>query len=184
MWEPQPERTVVLDSLVGRIMVSMLEDVVQRGTAVNAVRNVAGLPYEVPAGGKTGTTNDGTDVWFIGFTPELVTTVWIGFDEPLKIKANAQGGLLAAPAWADYMREVYERRPQSAGWARPEGLHLARIDNTTGYLATDFCPRQTVYFEWFIPGTAPTEFCPYHNPLSRIITMEPRGESDIRGGRD
>ncbi|MDH3455204.1 MAG: PBP1A family penicillin-binding protein [Gemmatimonadota bacterium] len=182
VWEPRVRRTRVMDREHAWILTNMLQGVVDGGTATGAVRVRGQFPH--PMGGKTGTTNDGTDVWFIGFTPKLVTTVWIGFDEPLKIKANAQGGLLAAPAWADYMREVYERRPQPAGWARPEGLHLARIDNTTGYLATDFCPRQTVYFEWFIPGTAPTEFCPYHNPLSRIITMEPRGESDIRGGRD
>jgi penicillin-binding protein 1A len=103
----------------------------------------------------------------------LVTAVWIGFDEPKKIKANAQGGLLAAPAWAEFMREVYERRPPPVAWERPEGLELAQVDETTGYRATDFCPRQSVYFEWYIPGTAPTQFCPYHNPLSRIIAQTP-----------
>ena len=127
----------------------------------------------LPAAGKTGTTNDGTDVWFIGFTPELVTAVWMGFDRPIKIKANAQGGLLAAPAWATYMNDVYERRPPPEEWPRPDGLILREIDNTTGYLATDFCPRSAVYFEWFIPGTEPTERCPYHNPLNRIISAQP-----------
>ena len=69
----------------------------------------AGFHY--PAGGKTGTTNDGTNVWFIGYTPDLVAGVWMGFDQPQKIKANAQGGVLAAPAWTSFMREVYRRRP-------------------------------------------------------------------------
>ena len=60
-----------------------------------------------PAGGKTGTTNDGTNVWFIGYTSDLVAGVWMGFDRPQKIKANAQGGILAAPAWTAFMNEVY-----------------------------------------------------------------------------
>ena len=90
-----------------------------------------------------------------------------------EIKANAQGGLLAAPAWAEFMRAVYERRPPPAAWQRPEGLMLAQVDATSGYRATDFCPRESVYFEWYIPGTAPSQFCPYHNPLSRIIAHAP-----------
>jgi len=178
VWEPQVRRTEVLDRDHAWILTNMLQGVVDGGTATAAVRVRGGFSY--PMGGKTGTTNDGTDVWFIGFTSELVTAAWMGFDEPAKIKANAQGGLLVAPAWAEYMREVYERRPPPASWDRPESLVLARIDATTGYRATDFCPRQSVYFEWFIPGTEPTEYCPYHNPLSRLITLAPH--SAVRAG--
>jgi penicillin-binding protein 1A len=171
VWEPRVRRTEVLDVEHSWLLTNMLRGVVDGGTATGAIR-VRGQ-FRHPMGGKTGTTNDGTDVWFIGFTPELVTAVWIGFDEPKKIKANAQGGLLAAPAWAEFMRDVYERRPPPVVWDRPEGLELAQVDGTTGYRATDFCPRQSVYFEWYIPGTAPTRFCPYHNPLSRIIAQTP-----------
>ena len=92
LWEPQPERTQVLDSLVARIMVDMLEDVVRRGTGYNGVRVVAGLPHEVPAAGKTGTTNNSTDVWFNGFTPYLVAGVWFGMDRPQEIRPRATGG--------------------------------------------------------------------------------------------
>ena len=94
-----------------------LRDVVRHGTAFGAVtaRN-----FPAPAGGKTGTTNDGFDVWFIGFMPDLVTGVWIGFDQPKKIKSNAQGGILAAPAWTAMMKEVYDRRPIPAAWPRPK----------------------------------------------------------------
>jgi penicillin-binding protein 1A len=173
VWEPHLRRTRVMDEQHMWLVTNMLQGVVDGGTATTAVR-VRG-EFRHPAGGKTGTTNDGTDVWFVGFTPELVTAVWIGFDEPRKIKANAQGGLLAAPAWAAFMREVYQRRPAPRNWTRPEGLVLASVDNTTGYRATDFCPRQAVYFEWFIPGTEPTEFCPYHNPLNRILSAGPSG---------
>lgn len=171
VWEPQVRRTTVMDPEHMWLVTNMLQGVVDGGTAASAVRARGGFRH--PAGGKTGTTNDGTDVWFIGFTSELVTTVWIGFDQPAKIKANAQGGLLAAPAWATFMNEVYERRPAPKDWPRPNGLVLLSIDATTGYRATDFCPRQSVYFEWFIPGTPPTEFCPYHNPLGRILGHRP-----------
>ncbi|MGW8265254.1 MAG: penicillin-binding protein 1A [Longimicrobiales bacterium] len=107
LWEPQPERTQVLDSLTARIMVSMLEDVVTQGTAYTAVRVRGELPYEVPAAGKTGTTNDGTNVWFMGFTPNLMATVWFGMDRPVTIWEGATGGGDAAPVWGRFMRRVY-----------------------------------------------------------------------------
>jgi penicillin-binding protein 1A len=107
LWEPQPERTQVLDSLTARIMVSMLEDVVRAGTGYNAVRVRGNLPYEVPAAGKTGTTNDGTDVWFMGFTPNLTAAVWFGMDRPITIREGATGGGDAAPVWGRFMRRVY-----------------------------------------------------------------------------
>ena len=107
VWEPQPERTQVLDSLVTRVVVSMLQDVVDAGTGYNGVRAFAGLPYEVPAAGKTGTTNDGTDVWFIGFTPNLLAAVWFGMDMPQEIRPGATGGGDAAPVWGEFMRAVY-----------------------------------------------------------------------------
>ena len=103
-------------------MTDALRDVVRHGTAVGSV----GARINFPAGGKTGTTNDGFDVWFIGFTPDLVTGVWIGFDQPKKIKANAQGGVLAAPAWTAMMREVYERRAHPGGVAPARRAHRAR----------------------------------------------------------
>lgn len=186
VWEPRVRRSEVMDREHMWLMTDMLEGILEPGgTAVGAVRYRGG--FDLPAGGKTGTTNDGTDVWFIGFTPELVTAVWMGFDRPTKIKANAQGGLLAAPAWAEYMNDVYERRPSPGGWTRPDGLVLREVDgvsgkpDTPGYLATDFCPRSVRYFEWFIPGTEPTEYCPIHNPLNRIISSRPEERS--RRGR-
>ena len=145
-------------------MTDALRDVVRHGTAVGSV----GARINFPAGGKTGTTNDGFDVWFIGFTPDLVTGVWIGFDQPKRIKANAQGGVLAAPAWTAMMREVYERRTPPAAWPRPDGLTALDIDKTTGYKATPFCPKDVHYIESFIPGTEPTAFCPIHSPFGSV----------------
>ena len=94
-------------------MVSMMKDVVVAARP----RRHCGAGFRVPAGGKTGTTNDGADVWFIGYTADLVAGVWMGFDKPKKIKANAQGGELAAPAWTAFMKEVYRRKPAATGLA-------------------------------------------------------------------
>lgn len=179
VWEPQPERTQVLDSLTSRIMVSMLEDVVIRGTGYNAIRLAAGLPREVPAAGKTGTTNDGTDVWFAGFTPSLSAIVWFGMDRPIPIfqlgrgRRQATGGGLAAPVWGNFVREVYYGReaaedgdpgvqpslPVPAPWGIPQGLNAVLVDRKTGKLASQWCAVADQYLEYYIPGTEPTEFC-------------------------
>ncbi|HET9152231.1 MAG TPA: PBP1A family penicillin-binding protein [Gemmatimonadales bacterium] len=158
VWEPKPRLIPVMDQDQAWLMVDALRDVVRKGTAAGSV----GARIRFPAGGKTGTTNDYNDVWFIGFTPELVTGVWMGFDTPTKIMPNAQGGRLAAPAWTALMNEIYARRPVPAPWPRPSELKAAEIDNTTGYLATAFCPAEVHEIESFIPGTEPTEYCPVH----------------------
>src|SRR5471030_2346690 len=106
---------------------SVMKDVVQRGTAAGSV----GSQFHYPAGGKTGTTNDGTDVWFIGYTSDLVAGVWMGFDRPQKIKPNAQGGILAAPAWTAFMNEVYKRKPAPKDWPMPGDIVTRQIDITT-----------------------------------------------------
>ena len=159
-------RSPVMDTAHAWLITDALRDVVRHGTAVGSV----GSRINFPAGGKTGTTNDGFDVWFIGFTPDLVTGVWIGFDQPKKIKANAQGGILAAPAWTAMMREVYERRAIPGAWPRPDGLTALDIDKTTGYKATPFCPKDVHYIESFIPGTEPADFCPIHSPFGAVGT--------------
>ena len=164
IWQPQESHDRVMDSDHMWIMTNMLQDVVLKGTANAAVW---GGGFQLPAAGKTGTTDNGTDVWFLGFTSDLVTGVWMGLDTPQKIKANAAGGVLAAPAWTAFMREVYDRRARPAGWQRPDHLITREVDNTTGYLATPFCPRTARYWEWFIPGTEPKEYCPIHSPFAK-----------------
>jgi penicillin-binding protein 1A len=164
VWQPTTRSVAVLDSAHAWLMTDVLRDVVRHGTAVGSV----GARINFPAGGKTGTTNDGFDVWYIGFTPDFVTGLWIGFDQPRKIKSNAQGGVLAAPAWTAMMREVYERRAIPAAWPRPSGLTALDIDKTTGYKATPFCPKDVHYIESFIPGSEPTGFCPIHSPFGNV----------------
>ncbi len=178
LWEPQPERTQVLDSLAARIMVSMLEDVVVRGTGYTGVRLIAGLSRDVPAAGKTGTTNDGTDVWFVGFTPDLLAAVWFGMDRPIPLfktgwGREATGGGLASPVWGRFMRQVYSGleatedgspavepvRPLPLPWPTPSGLTTLLVDRKTGKLASRWCAVEDQYLEYYIPGTEPTEYC-------------------------
>jgi penicillin-binding protein 1A len=129
------------------------------------------------AGGKTGTTDEGTDVWFIGFTPDLVTGVWFGLDQPQRIMNNAAGGRLAAPAWTMMMKDIYDRRTTSPDpWPRPDSLVIAEIDKSTGQLAWPYCPRELHFVESYLPGTEPKEYCQLHglNPLgSSPLVGEP-----------
>ncbi|MCA0375035.1 MAG: PBP1A family penicillin-binding protein [Gemmatimonadetes bacterium] len=154
VWQPSLEREAVLSPEEAWLMVSMMKDVVVRGTGAR----IWSSGFRVPAGGKTGTTNDGADVWFIGYTADLVAGVWMGFDKPQKIKANAQGGELAAPAWAGFMTEVYRRKPQPPDWPRPDGVVVREIDAATGRLATSACTGNVIT-EFFVQGTEPTRTC-------------------------
>ena len=153
LWEPAPIRAPVMSPEESWLMVSMMKDVVQRGTAAGSV----GSQFRIPAGGKTGTTNDGADVWFIGYTSDLVAGVWMGLDKPQKIKGNAQGGVLAAPAWTAFMNEVYRRKPAPPDWPRPEGIVIRQIDPVSGMLAGPGCSGAVS--EFFIAGTDPTQPC-------------------------
>lgn len=154
VWQPERAREAVLSPEESWLMVSMMKDVVVRGTAAR----VWSSGFKVPAGGKTGTTNDGADVWFIGYTADLVAGVWMGFDRPQKIKSNAQGGELAAPAWQAFMTEVYRRKPAPPDWPRPDGVVTREVDARTGLLATGACP-DAVVTEYFVAGSEPTRTC-------------------------
>ncbi|HXJ82710.1 MAG TPA: PBP1A family penicillin-binding protein, partial [Candidatus Methylomirabilis sp.] len=98
LWQDQPRRERVMPTDEAWVLNDMLRDVIRYGTGSGAVKRSG---FDLPAGGKSGTTNDYTDVWFIGYTHELVAGFWMGFDNPQTIKSNAQGGLFAAPAWAN-----------------------------------------------------------------------------------
>jgi penicillin-binding protein 1A len=162
VWQPETRDRRVMDEEHSWLILDGLRDVVRRGTAAGVFARAG---FNIPAGGKTGTTNDGMDVWFVGFTPDLVTGVWMGFDKKTRIKGNAQGGTLAAPAWTMMMKEVYERRRIPGGWNLPDGLIQAEIDEGTGSLSTPFCPRTSVVREYYYPGTEPTERCALHSPF-------------------
>ena len=159
LWQPTPTRSQVLSPEEAWLMVDMMKDVVRRGTAAGSVW---GAGFHYPAGGKTGTTNDGTNVWFIGYTADLVAGAWMGFDRPQKIKDNAQGGVLAAPAWTAFMTEVYRRKPAPPDWPRPISIVTRDIDISSGLLQTPYCPRNLVTTEFYISGTEPTRDCDKH----------------------
>lgn len=132
------------------LTVSMMRDVVRRGTGRKALalgRN--------DLAGKTGTTNDQKDAWFSGFNPDLVATVWIGFDQPTTLGRWASGGGTALPVWVDYMREALDGAPEEH-FEQPEGIVTVRIDPDSGLLASP--GQKDAIFEYFKAGSAPTEY--------------------------
>jgi penicillin-binding protein 1A len=170
LWESKPEPEFVIDPAIAFLTVNLMEDVVNGGTGSAVRANGFGLP----AAGKTGTTNDAKDVWFMGMTPDLVAGVWLGFDQPRTILPNASGGRLAAPIWANVMSAAYTTRPAPADWSPPAGIVRARIDAASGHLATGNCPEADVREEFFIVGTVPQDHCPLH-PESGVFGRLLRG---------
>ena len=145
------------------IMQFMLEQVINHGTGAGA-RSIYG--FRRPAAGKTGTTNDAKDAWFAGFTPNLLTVVWTGFDQ--KEVLGLTGAQASLPAWANFMKAATASRPP-LGFVVPPGLVEEMVDPTTGYKATPFCP---VKIEGVFPqASAPTQLCPFHGgPLQASAT--------------
>jgi penicillin-binding protein 1A len=134
------------------LLVSMMEGVVQRGTAVRA--KALGRPLA----GKTGTTNDNTDAWFIGYSPSLVAGVWVGYDENRKpIGKRETGGRAALPIWMAFLEEALKDSPIEE-FPVPAGVSFVQIDSRTGLLAAPQCGSD-VYTEVFKKGTEPREYC-------------------------
>ncbi len=155
LFEANPERVQVLGREEAWIMVDMMKDVVTRGSGASVRRG----GFTLPTAGKTGTTNEYSDVWYIGYTTDLVAGVWMGFDQPKRIMNDAQGGRLAAPAWTSFMRDVYERKPAAPDWPRPFGIKSVLIDPATGLLAGPGCASDSARVEFFLPGTEPQTQC-------------------------
>jgi 1A family penicillin-binding protein len=147
-----------LDPRVTYVVRDMMRDVVERGTA-SSIRRY--LPASIPVAGKTGTTNDNSDAWFIGLTPDLVAGVWLGFDKPISIARGAAGGSLAAPVWGKMVAKYYASQPQLVAshaaeqWTPPLGVIMGDVDRATGELATDQTPADRRYTEFFVEGTEP-----------------------------
>ena len=133
----------------------MLKDVMTYGTAKNLKKFSQGRP----AAGKTGTTDDYRDAWFIGYTPQVITGVWVGYDKPRPGGKGFTGGAVAAPIWERFMNLAVAARPV-VDFPKPDTVVSVSIDPATGYLAAPECPVKRD--EFYIPGTEPTEFCPKH----------------------
>ncbi len=147
-----------LDPRVTFVVRDMMRDVVERGSA-STIRRY--LPASIPVAGKTGTTNDNTDVWFIGLTPDLVAGVWLGFDKPVSIAAWAGGGSLAAPIFGRMLARYYAENPQlvashvAAQWKPPIGVIMGELDRDSGQMADELTPADRRYTEYFVEGTEP-----------------------------
>lgn len=148
---PAAAPRAVIDAKVAFIVRDMMREVVERGTATSIRRY---LPATMPVAGKTGTTNDNTDVWFVGMTPDIVAGVWLGFDKPKTITPGAAGGTLAAPIFGKMMADYYGSRT-TQDWTPPHGLIAAQLDRVTGQLADSTTPPDRRYVEYFLTGTEP-----------------------------
>jgi penicillin-binding protein 1B len=136
------------------IVTNMLRSVLNEGTGASARAH----GFALDAAGKSGTTNDLRDAWFVGFTPELLTVVWVGLDDNQPL--GLSGTQAALPIWTSFMTRALAGRPNLA-FEPPEGITFVEIDRDTGRVATPGCPR--IFNEAFIEGTEPREVCPLHS---------------------
>jgi len=153
--EIAPSITPVVSPAAAYITTQMLKDVMVYGTA----KSLKKFSQERPSAGKTGTTDDYRDAWFVGYTPQLITGVWVGYDKPKPGGKGFTGGSVSAPIWERFMRKALAAKP-ALDFARPESVVSVSIDPATGYLATPDCPSPRE--EFYIVGTEPTQYCPKH----------------------
>jgi penicillin-binding protein 1A len=190
LFEAEDQLTQAVTDTTAFMMASMLSDVINAGTAARA----RSLGFTLPAGGKTGTTNEFRDSWFIGFTPSLATGVWVGFDQPQTIVQRGFSSEIAVPIWAGYMKAATSGdRPE---WIRaPRSIVTASVCSVSGMLATDGCrhaevitedgervERSTVYTEYFVSGTVPRGACHLHSSrgfFGTIASIFGRGEAPV-----
>jgi penicillin-binding protein 1B len=149
----------VADESAVFVLTSILEGVLSRGTGKSA-RNGG---FTRPAAGKTGTSNDTRDAWFVGFTPNLATGVWIGLDDNTPL--GVTGGSAAAPVWGEFMSCSAPLLPLSK-FVQPRGVTEVLIDSESGQRATDRCPQASISKEVFTVGSEPKRECPLHGNLS------------------
>lgn len=178
----------------------MLNGVVREpeGTAYRTLMNLypEGFPY--PVAGKTGTTNDCTDAWFTGYSPDIVCCVWVGFHRKKSLGNKMTGSKAALPVWAEFMDKAipiyFEKNPPDNPEITPKtdfpvasGIHFVEVCKKSGLLANDHCKsRNRTYREAFIIGTEPQEYCTYHGPadmeamdafFEEVLTMETSSRS-------
>ena len=195
LWEAAPSRRPVLNASTAFLMSSMLADVIQSGTATP----VRAAGFRLPAAGKTGTTDDYTDAWFIGYTPRLVAGVWFGMDRPTPIMNRGFASVVAVPAWAQFMKKA-TAGDKPAWYAPPADVEKVAICRLSGKLATDACrhdwrvpdplqegdplasasadsdtlasaPNESpmVFEDYFAAASAPSETCDMHGAAPAVI---------------
>jgi penicillin-binding protein 1B len=145
----------IIRPAVAYLITGALKAVLRYGTGASAGR----LGLDFPAAGKTGTTQDYKDAYFIGYTPAIVCGVWVGFDQPESL--GLTGAQAALPAWVQFMQDAAPADPED--FPEPSGITMANIDPESGGLATPACPKQ--FPLPFLLGTAPTQMCPLHGGI-------------------
>ncbi|MCL2103087.1 MAG: penicillin-binding transpeptidase domain-containing protein, partial [Syntrophorhabdaceae bacterium] len=167
--EKKPRGERVFDQRATYLTAHALEGTIERGTG----RSARALGIHFPASGKTGTTNDNRDSWFVGFTPDIVCAVWIGYDSEIDTKLTGARGALRI--WARFMRSVYPEAPPTV-LNPPEGVTFHEIDPASGFLATSECPKK--FREAYMVETAPKDPCPLH-PVNSVGDTFRRGFKSI-----
>jgi len=157
--ENLPDRKQVIDRETAFVMNYLLQGVVQSGTAWKA------RALNAPIGGKTGTTNDFTNAWFIGFCPSVTVGVWVGYEEPRKLGYEETGAKAALPIFISFMEKYLHQFPQAKYYPKPSGVVWVNVDKYTGKLAAPDCLH--VIREAFITGSEPLEYCSeeYHKMI-------------------
>jgi len=159
IWSASRETRPVIGAAEAFLMTSLLEGVVNSGTGASA----RALGVSGAVAGKTGTTNDGRDAWFVGYSSNLLALVWVGFDDGTP--AGLSGAEGALPIWSEFMRQALDVYPASA-FPEPPGITYVKIDATNGRKATAYCP--VVVTEVFLNGTEPPP-CEEHGGVSEQI---------------
>ncbi|HJV67052.1 MAG TPA: PBP1A family penicillin-binding protein [Geomonas sp.] len=153
--ETPPAVTPALAPATAYVATQMMKDVLTYGTA----KGLKKFSEVRPAAGKTGTTDDYRDAWFVGYTPQLITGVWVGYDKPRPGGRGFTGGAISAPIWGRFMSAALAGKP-AADFPKPDNVVAVTIDPTTGYLATPDCTAKKE--EYYVAGTEPTQYCPKH----------------------
>ena len=199
IWHGEEHHTQAISPTTAYLMSSMLADVVSSGTGAKA----RAVGFTLPAAGKTGTTDDYADAWFIGYTPHLLTGVWFGLDQPAPIMRDGFGGVVAVPAWARFMSAA--TRGSKADWYRmPSNVEKLAICRISGMRAGRGCkeeavamdaryapdatvamsgeepPEPNVYEDLFPVGSIPSETCPLHDPAAHASGGTPLMDSGLQ----
>ncbi|HJV36844.1 MAG TPA: PBP1A family penicillin-binding protein [Geomonas sp.] len=155
-WTETPAAvTPALAPATAYLTTQLMKDVLTYGTA----KGLKKFSEARPAAGKTGTTDDYRDAWFVGFTPQLITGVWVGYDQPKPGGRGFTGGAVSAPIWGRFMTGALAGKP-AVDFPKPDNVVTATIDPSTGFLATPDCPVKKE--EFYQTGTEPTQYCPKH----------------------
>jgi len=171
LYEDKSKAQTVVSEATAFLMSSMLADVINGGTAYKVRQS----GFTMPAAGKTGTTNDYVDAWFVGFTPHLVTGVWVGFDQPKPIVRNGYAAELTVPIWGAFMKTA-TKGDKPDNFTRPSNVVGTNVCRVSGKLPNYGCSnvvsmdedgsvvsKSMVYTDYFVKGTQPGTYCPVHS---------------------